>query len=509
MKTLDRSGTFTTAALAGVLGAGWLASGASAQVLVKDPALKLQRIADESRLIWADEFGGTSLDTTKWEYMIGNGAEYGNSGWGNNEWEYYTNLASNTSVGNGLLTITARKQNYQGYQYTSARLRTQGLADFQFGRIEARIKLPSTTGIWPAFWMLPTNSIYGGWAAGGEIDIMESINVSSTTHGTLHYGGQWPANQYRGGSKDAGQDLSNDFHTYGIEWKPDRITWFFDGVAYGSIPKELWYSEAAPGDDNAPFDQQFHFLLNVAVGGNWPGYPDASSVFPQTMQVDYVRVYSFGQKPRSGVAPVMPGRVQMEDFDLGIMNEAFKDDDTPNNGNAYRPSPVDIEPTSGGGFNIGWVEPGEWLEYTLNFPKRGLYTVNARFASGAGSPGGSFGFSIDGEDRSGALSGLNTGGWQNWTQVPGTLRVNHSGEQIVRWENRSGAGLEYNLDWFELTPAAAGMAQPVTTADLDDVHAFIEAYLAREPKADLAEPRGVLDFADIGLFVSEWISWGD
>lgn len=490
-----------------LVGAGLLAGSASAQDLIKDPSRNMQKIADESRLIWSDEFNGNSLDTTKWEYMIGTGCEYGVCGWGNNERQYYTDLASNVAVSGGKLTITAREQNYQGSSYTSARLRTVGKADFQYGRIEARIKLPSTQGIWPAFWMLPTNSIYGGWAAGGEIDIMESVNVSSTTHGTLHYGEQWPNNQYRGGSKDVGEDVSDNFHVYGIEWKEDKITWFLDGVPFGSIPQSLWYTNAAPADSNAPFDQQFHLLLNVAVGGNWPGDPNGSSDFPATMEVDYVRVYSFGQRARGGEPRQMPGRVEMEDFDLGIMNEAFYDDSTPNNGDAYRPTMVDIQPTNDGGYNVGWIKPGEWLEYTLNFPKRAVYTVNTRFASGA--LGGAYGFSINGEDRSSTFSGLNTGGWQNWTEIGGTLNVLQGGDQIVRWENRSGVGLDYNLDWFEIQPAAAGMASPVMTADLDDIRVFVESFMAGDLKADIAEPMGVLDFSDINLFVDEWLNWGE
>lgn len=239
-------------------------------------------------LVFSDEFYGSRINYENWSHQLGDGTAYGlPAGWGNNELQYYTPRPENSYVSNGNLVIVARHEPYQGRNYTSARLRSFAKQDFLYGRIEARIKLPSTQGIWPAFWMLPTDWEYGGWAASGEIDIVESTNVADTIYGAIHYGGQWPANTSSGGSYSDGNDFSDDFHTYAIDWEPTRIRWYVDGILYNA--ENSWWSSG--GSYPAPFDKPFHLLLNVAVGGNWPGDPNESSTFPQEMLIDYVRVY--------------------------------------------------------------------------------------------------------------------------------------------------------------------------------------------------------------------------
>lgn len=240
-------------------------------------------------LVWSDEFDGTSLDTTKWEPMIGDGCSYGICGWGNNEEQFYK--AENATVANGMLTITAKVERNRGSQYTSARLRTINLADFYDGYFEARIRVPEGQGMWPAFWMLPTDEIYGGWPQSGEIDIMENIGREpSTIHGTIHYGQPYPDNQSQGSaiSLPNGERYTDSFHTFAIEKTNNQIRWFMDGVLYQTK------TDADVAPENWPFNERFHFLLNVAVGGNWPGSPDSTTPFPQTMDVDYVRVYDAG-----------------------------------------------------------------------------------------------------------------------------------------------------------------------------------------------------------------------
>lgn len=239
-------------------------------------------------LAWSDEFDGSTVDANKWEFQIGDGRAYGlPSGWGNNELQYYR--AENAMVEGGFLSITAKVEPFENKPYTSARLRTRLKGDWTYGRFEMRAKLPTGQGLWPAFWMLPTDSVYGGWAASGEIDIMELVGREpNKVHGTLHYGRAWPDNVSSGTSYSLKEGaFADDFHLFAIEWEPDQIRWYVDHVHYQT--QTQWWSAGGPFP--APFNQRFHLLLNVAVGGNWPGPPDETTVFPQTMVVDYVRVY--------------------------------------------------------------------------------------------------------------------------------------------------------------------------------------------------------------------------
>ena len=241
------------------------------------------------QLVWEDQFNGNTLDLTKWEPMIGNGCP-NLCGWGNNELQYYR--AENATVSNGTLKITALQQNFGGAPYTSARLRTANKADFTYGRFEMRAKMPAGQGLWPAFWLLPTDYVFGGWAASGEIDVMEYLgNDTRTVYGTIHYGGEYPSNTYSGGARTLSSgNLVDDFHVYAVEWDEFEMRWYLDGQLYST--KTSWWSSG--GAYPAPFNQRFHMLLNLAVGGNWPGAPNGSTQFPATFEVDYVRVFQEG-----------------------------------------------------------------------------------------------------------------------------------------------------------------------------------------------------------------------
>ncbi|MFU8873974.1 ricin-type beta-trefoil lectin domain protein [Micromonospora sp. SL4-19] len=243
---------------------------------------------------WSDDFNGAAgapPDASKWRYDIGG------SGWGNNELQYYTSSTRNAALdGNGNLVITARRENPSGYscwygscQYTSARLLTAGTFTQAYGRFEARIKIPRGQGIWPAFWMLGNDIATNPWPNSGEIDIMENIGREpSTVHGSLHGPGYSGGNPLTGQtSLPGGQALADAFHTYAVDWAPDSITWYLDGVAYSRK------TPADAGGNRWVFDHPFFMIMNVAVGGNWPGSPDGSTVFPQTMVVDYVRVQAW------------------------------------------------------------------------------------------------------------------------------------------------------------------------------------------------------------------------
>ncbi|NNE08865.1 MAG: glycoside hydrolase family 16 protein, partial [Gemmatimonadetes bacterium] len=253
----------------------------------------LHAAALDYELVWEDEFNGTEVDTSRWEFQTGDGCSIGLCGWGNNELQYYR--SQNATVSGGLLTITAREESFGGKDYTSSRLRTKNRGDWTYGRFEMRAKLPIGQGIWPAFWMLSTNEEYGTWAATGEIDIMEYIGSEpDKVFGTLHYGAAFPGNVFSGNDFFLNSGTFNDtFHTFAIEWDPDEIRWYVDGAQYAA--QNEWWSTGGPFA--APFDVDFHLLLNLAVGGNLPGPPDGSTVFPQEFVIDYVRVYQRDEYP--------------------------------------------------------------------------------------------------------------------------------------------------------------------------------------------------------------------
>lgn len=232
-------------------------------------------------MVWNDEFSGSLIDTTRWSFDLGTGAPE-LTGWGNNELQYYTSNPANVSIVNGKLCITAIKESYQGSAYTSARIHTKLKGDWTYGRFEIRAKLPKGKGIWPAIWMLPTDNFYGSWAASGEIDIMELLgHEPAKIHGTIHFGSTWPDNQSSTGTYTLPEgDFSDDFHIFSIEWDTEGIAWYVDLIRYSVKPHKQ------------PFDKRFYLILNLAVGGNWPGNPDGSTVFPACMEVDYVRVYA-------------------------------------------------------------------------------------------------------------------------------------------------------------------------------------------------------------------------
>jgi len=234
-------------------------------------------------LIWNDEFDGTSLDLNKWDFDIGTGS----NGWGNNELQYYTSNSQNVKVEDGVLKITALNQSFAGSNYTSSRIVSRGNFAFSSGKVKARIKLPEGQGIWPAFWMLPEDFEFGIWPASGEIDILEILGQEpNKVHGTVHYGRYSPNNQMTGATYQIGSpNFTEDFHLFEFEWKEDELSWFVDGFKYNTIKK------SDISNDFWPFDRDFHFLLNVAVGGNFPGSPNASTPFPAQMEVDYVRVF--------------------------------------------------------------------------------------------------------------------------------------------------------------------------------------------------------------------------
>lgn len=257
------------------------------QILILIHPLFLKSQCNE--LLWADEFNNSQLDTTKWNI------EVNDDGGGNSELQYYTGRDENISITGGILKITARKETYQNREYTSGRINSKFKGDWRYGHIEARLKLPEGKGMWPAFWMLPTENKYGSWPNSGEIDIMEMVGGGtndSIVWGTLHVG---PPYNYSNGSYKLNEKFSEDFHVFAIDWGPDSIVWYIDGIQF---------SKKTSADMNQwlPFQERFFVILNLAVGGNWPGSPDETTQFPQTLEADYVRVY--GNPAEQGIVAV-------------------------------------------------------------------------------------------------------------------------------------------------------------------------------------------------------------
>jgi beta-glucanase (GH16 family) len=240
------------------------------------------------KLVWSDEFDKAGApDAAKWNYDLGDGCP-DVCGWGNNELEYYTKDSKNVRVENGNLVIEARKEEMSGKGFTSTRIVSKGKGDWLYGRLEIRAKLPRGKGTWPAIWMLSTDWKYGGWPASGEIDIMEHVGFDpGVVHGTIHTESY---NHVKGTQKEGKvnvADVSDAFHTYGVEWTKDKMTFFVDDNAYYSVTR-------SPSEDfkGWPFDQRFHLIMNIAVGGNWGGMQGVDdNIWPQHMEVDYVRVY--------------------------------------------------------------------------------------------------------------------------------------------------------------------------------------------------------------------------
>lgn len=244
---------------------------------------------DFTEAVSPNEFG---VDMTKWGYQNGDGTEYGIPGWGNNEAQYYRE--ENSFVENGSLFIEAKLEAYGGKAYTSSKLVTNTKFSQTYGRFEARIKLPVGNGLWPAFWMMPEESVYGGWARSGEIDIMEAKGrFPFESSGAIHYGGTWPNNTYQHGSYTFDQNNGIDqFHVYAVEWTSESITWYVDNDVMWSTSN--WYSEG--NDFPAPFDQDFFIILNLAIGGNFDGgILPSDQLFDSNvyMEIDYVRVLQY------------------------------------------------------------------------------------------------------------------------------------------------------------------------------------------------------------------------
>jgi beta-glucanase (GH16 family) len=252
---------------------------------IPEPTATPEWVLEGWELVWQDEFDGSEINADNWTFDIGDGTAEGIPGWGNNESQTYTDRPENARIEAGNLIIEAREEQFDNRDYTSARLLTKGLQDWQYGRIEARIDIPEGQGLWSAFWMLGANIDQVSWPTSGEIDVMENIGREPRViHGTIHGPGYSGGDGIGGSRRLSGESYADNFHEFAIEWGPEAIRWFMDDSQYFAMTPDT-----VPGE--WVYDQPFFILFNVAVGGEWPGYPDETSVFPQQMLVDYVRVY--------------------------------------------------------------------------------------------------------------------------------------------------------------------------------------------------------------------------
>ena len=258
-------------------------------ILLSLSALLTRCSTDEGqKLVWADEFNYVGKpDSSRWNYDLGDGCP-DVCGWGNNELEYYTNDPKNVRVENDLLIIEAHKDSLGGKAYTSTRMVSKFKGDWLYGRIEVKAKLPKGKGTWPAIWMLSTEWKYGGWPASGEIDIMEHVGYDpGVVHGTIHTESYNHVKQTQKEGKITVADAQDVFHVYAIDWTKDKMDFYVDDKMYHSVSR-------AESDTfkEWPFDQKFHLIMNMAVGGNWGGAQGVDeSIWPQKMEVDYVRIY--------------------------------------------------------------------------------------------------------------------------------------------------------------------------------------------------------------------------
>lgn len=368
------------------------------------------------QLVWDDEF--TDSVGSSWTFETGNGS----SGWGNNELEYY--LAENATVENGNLVITAKKESTGGYSYTSARMNTSGSQSFKYGKIEARIKLPTGTGLWPAFWMLGSNMGSVGWPYSGEIDIMERINTENVVYGTVH----WWANLHASYSGTSTALDMSQYHVYTVEWDASMMKWYVDGVLFHEM------SILNNVGDTDEFHKEFYLLLNLAVGGNWPGFTVDDSVLPAKMYVDYVRVY----QDSLNTASTHTGTANSTMFSTQVEAE-----------NYANMSGVTTESTSDmdGGSDVSSFDTGDWVAYSnITLPTSGKYQIEYRVASTNSAARLSLDYNA-GANVVGYVDLGSTGGTQTWQTITQEVTLNAGSYNFGIYAQTGG----FSLNWMRIT----------------------------------------------------------
>ncbi|MFC2138342.1 carbohydrate-binding protein [Bacteroidota bacterium] len=471
-------------------------SSSAAQVTISTKAIDWE-------IIWSDEFDGNEVDEDKWTFSVGpNNA--------NNEEQYYTDGA-NSYVSDGILTLEAKIEDMGGMQYTSAKLTSRSKGDWVYGRIEVSAKMPDAGGTWPAIWMMPTNSVYGGWPNSGEIDILEHVgNNLGWAFGTVHTGAYNHSIGTQVGGGMTISDIHQNFHSYIIEWYPDRIDFYFDDIHYFTFENEYLTSA------EWPYDQTFYLILNIAVGGDLGGVVHHEDTWPSKMEVDYVRVYDFNLGDGDTIAPSAPTNlkadptgtsvtiswdqsiddiyvekyyifseeqlidsssgvthtiigldplseysfgIQAIDFGGNVSDTVFITITTTDIESYTVPGKIEAEDylymegvqtedteDSGGGLNVGWIDTDDWMEYSIDVETAGEYYFVARAA--AQSSNGSLQLQDEDDNVLITISIPVTGGWQNWESIVSeSFTLNAGIQRIVIKALTEG----FNLNWFDIT----------------------------------------------------------
>ena len=477
--------------------------------LVPERCNHLENI-DDWQPVWCDEFDEDGHpNPALWGYDLGGG------GWGNNELQFYTNSISNAFVEDGILTIRAIQESHSGYNYTSARLVSKYRGDWLYGRVQVKARVPEGRGTWPAIWMLPTDWMYGNWPHSGEIDIMEHVGYDpNVIHGTIHTGAFNHMLGTQLGSRKTVPTAQTEFHLYEMIWEPGSILLFIDGEQFARFGYNPDLNMNIENSQAWPFDQRFHLILNLAIGGDWGGVrgvdPDA---FPTEMHIEYVRVYQKDYAGLDRTAPeaitglveqftthnsarfkwthavddvmvshyniyadgVLKGTTTVNGFlvtgltpDTNHIIEVeavdFAQNTSPKRAISIQTQPVrtitsriqsedydamrgvQVQPTDdvGGGFNVGWINTNDYLEYILEVQEAGTYVIHYRFASE--SVGGAITMTHINRFPTVITALYPTGGWQNWETITSESFNLNPGIYTFRFTASEGG---FNLNYFE------------------------------------------------------------
>ena len=475
--------------------------------------------AHAQQLLWSEEFNTGSVPNSEiWSY------DTGSSGWGNAELQDYTTSSSNVKVENGNLVITAIKS---GNYISSGRIKTIDKFHFKYGTVEARIQTPDLeNGLWPAFWLMGNNYSQVGWPLCGEIDVMEMGSASAISDGVInrrvssaahwHPQGDYPQYTYSL-SRTMPSDINDTYVIYRMEWTPTEIKTYINN-------QWIWTIDTTPSD-LFMFQESFFFILNLAVGGNYPQIWNRNQItalngsnnYQAEYKVDYIRIYDNGytelggtsqasQDPYLGTPIAIPGTLEVEYYDTGGQNVAYYDTSTANEGNQYgntfrSDESVDLGSNGEGGISLGWTEAGEWLEYTVDVDANSTdFELSARVALGQ-SGTGSFRLEVDGQSIGDSITVPNTGGWQTWTEVTEDVTLN-AGEQIIRVYIENGP---MNLDRLVFTEKNAPqfIQDPIVLE-----HAFITAPFSQTIVSKVTDVDAGETFSFSGISMPTWLQIG-